>query len=229
MAYGRSLMLLIPAVVLGSSAGVLLGLISGLRPGSRWAGLASAVSFLGVLLPSFLLSIFVLLFFVRYVTPAFGGIRFVLIRPDVAVFDPRRMIAPTMVLAVRPMALVAQITIGALQEVVNRDYIRTAYAKGLRPRTILLRHIVPNITLPVLTGINSSFFYSLSSLLVVEFLFIWRGIGSLLLDAVEQRDAILASYALLAIGVTLLVVNTSIRAVSRKVDPRVGELETVVS
>ena len=227
-AYMRSALLLFTAVVLGGALGFGLGVAGGLNPGSRLSGVASAVSFLGILTPSFLLALLGLYVFIVYINPAVG-IRFVLISPGVDVFHPQRLIPPALVLSVRPLALVAQVTIGALQEVAHTDFVRTAHAKGLLPRTVLLRHVLPNSALPVLTALNSSFFYALSSMLIVEWIFVWRGVGWWLLDAVKHHDALLASYLLVSVAVTLLVVNTAVKFVIGVVDPRVAESESVVT
>ena len=227
-AYYRSFVLLLTAITLGAAAGVVLGIIGGMRPGSRVAGLASSISFVGVLTPSFLLALLGLFVFIRYISPAVG-VRFVLLNPSEELLELRRLLPPAIVLSVRPMAYMAQITIGALQDVVHSDYVRTAYAKGLPRRTVLFRHILPNIAQPVLTGLSSSFLFSLSSLLVVELLFSWYGVGFWLVDAVEDRDPLLASYLLASIGVTIVLVNTAIRAAIRRFDPRLAEPETAVT
>ena len=207
--------------MLGSCVGLGLGLVGGLWPGSRVSGIASALSFVGVLTPSFLLALLVLLLFVRYINPTFG-IKFVLVSPLVDVFDPRRLFPPALVLSVRPMAFVAQVTIASLQDVIRTDYVRTAHAKGLLPWTVLFRHIMRNISTPVLTAVNSSFFFSLSSILVVEWFFSWGGIGFRLLDAVGSKDAALASYLLITIGVTLLLINTAIKILIQRFDRTIG-------
>ena len=228
LAYIRSMVLLLLSVALGSGLGLLLGFASGLRPNSPQATLASAVSFVGVLTPSFLTALFVMLAFVRYISPALG-MRFILLSPSVSVFDYRRLLAPTIVLAVRPLAYVTQVTIGALQEVIYTDHVRTAHAKGLPPRVVLSRHVLRNVALPVLTSVNSSFYFSLSSLLVVEWLFNWSGIGLQLLEAVSKRDAETASYLLVSVGLTMLMINTAVKVAMRHIDPRLAEAEAVIS
>ena len=218
-AYFRSIILLMSGIVIGSTLGFVLGIISGSKPRSIFAGISSYFSFAGIFVPSFLLALIVLILFVRYIGPA-TGIRFVLINPMVDVFDPRRLLAPSLVLAVRPMAYVTQITIGALSEVITKDYIRTANAKGLKSRIILFRHILPNIALPCLTAVNSSIFFSLSSLLVVEWLFAWNCAGYMLLDAVEKRDPVLTTYLLVFIGASFMILNFLIKLLMLKLDPR---------
>jgi peptide/nickel transport system permease protein len=177
-----------------------------------------------VLTPSFLLGLFVLLVFVRYVGPTLE-IRFVLLDPGLDVFDPRRLIAPALVLSARPMAFMAQVTIGALQDVVPAGYIRTAYAKGLPYRMILRRHMLRNIALPVLSALNASFFFALSSIFVIEWLFNWNGVGFHLLQSVLERDTLLASYLLIFIAVTMFLVNTVIELAIRQIDRRLPEIE----
>ena len=227
-AYFQTLLLLLTAVGVGSCVGFGLGLASGLRPGSKIGGFTSILSFIGILTPSFLLALLVLLLFVRYINPAFG-VKFVLVSPLVDVFDPRRLLPPAVVLSVRPMAFVAQSTISSLQDVIRADYVRTAHAKGLLPWTVLFRHVLRNISAPVLTSVNASFFFSLSSIIVVEWFFSWGGVGFRLLDAVGRRDAALASYLLIAIGVTLLLINTAIRVIIHRVDSRLAKADETVA
>ena len=218
-AYFRSIILLMSGIIIGSIFGLAFGIISGVKPNSKFAGIFSYFSFAGIFVPSFLLALIVLILFVRYIGPA-TGIRFVLINPMVDVFDPRRLLAPSLVLAVRPMAYITQITIGALSEVVTKDYIRTANAKGLKSTIILFRHILPNIALPCLTAVNSSIFFSLSSLLVVEWLFAWNGAGYMLLEAVDKRDPVLTTYLLIFIGASFMILNYLIKLLMLKLDPR---------
>ena len=227
-AYLRTMVLLLTAVILGGTIGVGLGLLSGLRPGSKLAGIASYASLVGVLTPSFLLGLVVLMAFVRYVGPALE-IRFVLLDPQVDILDPRRLMAPALVLSARPIAFMAQVTIGALQDVVPAGYVRTAYAKGLPFRAILGRHVLPNVAVPVLGALNSSFFFALSSIFVIEWLFNWGGVGSSLLESVLAGDTLRASYLLIFIAVTMFLVNTVVELTVRRIDRRVPEVETFVS
>ena len=227
-AYFNSFILMASAITLGVSAGLLVGVFSGLRRGSAVSTVLSVVSFLGILTPSFLLAILILLLFVQYIHPL-TDVRFVLLGTGVDVFDPRRLLAPVIVLAVRPLAQMAQLASAAVEDVVRGDYVRTAYAKGLLPRVVLVRHILPNVAAPLLTGLNSTFFYSLSSMLVVEWLFVWRGVGFKLLEAVNDHNAVRASYILVSIAVTVVILNTVVKAVIRRVDPRGAEQETVIS
>ena len=89
--------------------------------------------------------------------------------------------------------------------------------------------IMRNISTPVLTAVNSSFFFSLSSILVVEWFFSLGGIGFRLLDAVGSKDAALASYLLITIGVTLLLINTAIKILIQRFDRRLAPADATVS
>ena len=220
--YFYSFILLGTAIGIGSIVGVILGLLGGLRPNSRLANLASSFSFIGMLTPSFILALLGLFVFIRYISPFFG-MRFVVLSPNAEIFELRRLLPPAIVLSVRPMAFMAQITISALQDVIHADYVRTAYAKGLLRRTVIMRHILPNIAQPVLTALSSSFVFTLSSLLVIELLFSWYGVGWRLVDAVENKDAQMTAYLLTVIGVTLVFINTGIGLAIRRFDTRVRE------
>ena len=227
-AYFNSFILMASAITMGVSGGLLLGVFAGLQRGSAVSTFLSIVSFAGILTPSFLLAILILLLFVQYIHPL-TDVRFVLLGTGVDVFDPRRLLAPVIVLAVRPLAQMAQLASASVEDVVRGDYVRTAYAKGLLPRVVLLRHVLPNVATPLLTGLNSTFFYSLSSMLVVEWLFVWRGLGFKLLEAVGEHDAVRASYILVSIAVTVVILNTVVKGVIRRVDPRSAEQEAVIS
>ena len=106
---------------------------------------------------------------------------------------------------------------------------RFCTVQSLAPGVVLSRHVLRNVALPVLTSINSSMYFSLSSLLVVEWLFNWSGIGLQLLEAVSKRDAETASYLLVSVGLTMLLINTVVKIVMRHIDPRVAESESVIS
>jgi peptide/nickel transport system permease protein len=105
----------------------------------------------------------------------------------------------------------------------EQDYIRTAYAKGLRLRTIVNIHVLRNLAIPVLTAIGVSLRFSLVSLPVVEFFFAWPGMGSRLLEAISERQTALVVALALALGLTFQVVNLLLDILYRVVDPRVRE------
>ncbi|MSP13501.1 MAG: ABC transporter permease [Chloroflexi bacterium] len=217
--YARSMILLISAMAAGMLLGVPLGALVALRPGSIFSKIVSLISFLGILTPSFLLGLAVMVFFVLYLS-RYIHIQFILLRPGGNLLDPRYIIAPALTLAARPIAYITHTTATALREQLGQDYIRTAQSKGLTPRWILWRHIRPNVLPTILSAMASSLLFSLSSLPVVEFIFSWPGVGLQLLNAILRNNATLASFLLISVGLTLVLFNFAIELLSQKIDPR---------
>jgi len=213
-AYGHSMAALGVALVLALVAGVPAGLLAGVRPHSRLGTAIRLFSILGTITPSFLLALFILIFFVLYVLPL-TGIRFVLIAPQTMEFDPRRMLPITLTLAARPLAYFVSITAAATSKVIASAYINTARAKGLSGNQVLFRHIWPNVLPDILTAIPATLLFSLSSLPVVEFFFNWPGLGLRLLFGFgminlprsDISGTALVSFLLLSIGVTYILVR----------------------
>ena len=94
---------------------------------------------------------------------------------------------PALVLAMRPLAQIIQVTYVSMSNVLTEDYIRTAQAKGLADRVVIGRHALRNVLIPVLTTLGTSLRFSLASLPVVEAFFVWPGVGQALLQAIEAR------------------------------------------
>ncbi len=120
------------------------------------------------------------------------------------------LIMPALVLAARPLAQIAQVTYISLRDVLGEDYIRTARSKGLSKRLVYFRHAFRNIQIPVLTTIGTSIRYSIASLPVVEFFFIWPGIGLTLLQAIQLGFTNLVMDLILALGLFFIVFNLDI-------------------
>jgi len=131
------------------------------------------------------------------------------------------MIMPALVLAMRPLAQIIQVTYVSMSNVLTEDYIRTAQAKGLAGRTILGRHALRNILIPVLTTLGTSMRFSLASLPVVEAFFVWPGVGQALLQAIEARMSLLVTDLIVSLGFLFLLINQGLEFVYLIVDPRV--------
>ncbi len=139
-------------------------------------------------------------------------------------WDFRHMFLPVLVLSARPLAYITRSAFISLEHVMKEDFIRTAYAKGLRERWIVLDHAFRNIAVPVLTTLGVSLRFSLSSLPVVEFLFNWPGIGLGLITAINNRNQILVVALAFALGITIQLVNFLLDIIYRIVDPRIREI-----
>jgi peptide/nickel transport system permease protein len=126
-----------------------------------------------------------------------------------------------MVLGTVPLAVIARITRSSLLDVLGRDYIRTARAKGLREVPVLVRHALRNGVLPTLTVIGLQFGVLLGGAIITETIFAWPGIGRWILLAVEGRDAAVLQAGVLLIAVSFAVVNLVTDILYAALDPRI--------
>ncbi len=133
------------------------------------------------------------------------------------------LILPALVLAARPIAQITRVTQTTLSTIWREDYVRTAHSKGLREYIIWLRHVWPNVAIPVLTTVVSSLRFALSSLPVVELYFGWPGIGLTLLRAIARRDDLLTVALAISLGLIFVVVNLLIEALYYVIDPQLRE------
>ncbi|HDN05357.1 MAG TPA: ABC transporter permease [Chloroflexi bacterium] len=140
-------------------------------------------------------------------------------------WDIDHMLLPILVLAARPIAYLARHSFLALDRVMEENYIQTAYAKGLGQRYTVIVHALRNLAIPILTAIGVSLRFSLGSLPVVEFLFLWPGMGLRLLQAINNREAAVVVTLTLLIGLTILGINLILDITYRFIDPRIRDNE----
>ncbi|MDH3943315.1 MAG: ABC transporter permease, partial [Anaerolineae bacterium] len=134
------------------------------------------------------------------------------------------LLLPVLVLSARPLAYLTRAGFISLKGVMGEDFIRTARAKGVRRRWVVLDHALRNIAVPVLTALGVSLRFSLSSLPVIEYMFAWPGIGwSLIRGITEQQSALVVGLAF-ALGLTIQLVNFVLDLLYRIIDPRLREL-----
>lgn len=214
----HSAVLLLTAFFLAGALGVTLG-VRAARSQRAWIRvLLPALSVLVVSTPSFLLGMFL------WNLNAGLHRRFqVPVLPPTGYGFDAHLIMPALVLAARPLAQVVRVTYVTFTDIYRQDYIRTAVAKGLGPRPILWRHVLRNGLVPVLTTMVSGLRYSLSSLPVVEFFFVWPGLGLILLQAIEAGQSHLAADLVLTLGIIFIAINFFLEATYRLVDPRVAQ------
>jgi len=140
---------------------------------------------------------------------------------DLLIDAGRHLILPAIALGTIPMAIIARITRSSLLEVLGRDYIRTAQAKGLRPRLVLVRHAMRNAMLPVVTIIGLSVAGLLSGAVLTETIFGLTGIGLTVFESITSRDYIVIQGMALLVGIIYVVVNLIVDISYGYLDPRV--------
>lgn len=133
----------------------------------------------------------------------------------------KHMILPAMALGTIPMAIIARMTRSSLLEVMNQDYTRTARAKGLSERVVLIRHALRNALLPVVTIIGLSLGFLLSGAVLTETIFGFSGVGRALYDGITARDYAVIQGFTLVVAVVFLFINLVVDILYGFLDPRI--------
>jgi peptide/nickel transport system permease protein len=133
----------------------------------------------------------------------------------------RHLVLPALALATIPLAIIARMTRASMLDVLSREYIRTAEAKGLSRRAVILRHALRNALLPVLTVIGLQVGHLLAGAILTETIFSWPGIGLWVYESIESRDYAIVQGASLFIAAIVVVVNLVTDLLYAAVDPRI--------
>jgi peptide/nickel transport system permease protein len=134
------------------------------------------------------------------------------------------LLLPVLVLSARPLAYLTRAGFISLKGVMGEDFIRTAYAKGVRRRWVVLDHALRNIAVPMLTAVGVSLRFSLSSLPVIEYMFVWPGMGWALIRGITERQPALVVGLAFTLGLTIQAVNFLLDLLYRIIDPRMREM-----
>lgn len=131
------------------------------------------------------------------------------------------LILPAVALGTIPMAIIVRMTRSSILEVLKQDYIRTAYAKGLKPRVVIYKHVLKNALIPVVTTIGLQFGLLLGGAVLTETIFSWPGIGRLSYEAIMSRDYPVVQGAVLLLAFTFVLVNLLVDLSYAFFDPRI--------
>jgi len=133
----------------------------------------------------------------------------------------QNLILPALTLGIRPLAIITQLTRSAMLDVLEQDYIRTAYAKGLSKRVVIWKHGLRNALNPVITAITGWFAELLAGAFFVEYIFGWQGIGKITVNALDKLDYPVVMGSVLVSATFFIVINVFADMLYGLVDPRV--------
>jgi peptide/nickel transport system permease protein len=133
----------------------------------------------------------------------------------------KNIILPALTLGIRPLAIITQLTRSAMLDVLEQDYIRTAYAKGLKKTRVIWKHALRNALNPVVTAITGWFAELLAGAFFVEYIFGWKGIGKVTVDALEKLDFPVVMGSVLITASFFVIVNILADLLYGWIDPRV--------
>lgn len=214
-----SLLIGVPAFIIALIVGPLLGTISAIRRGKAIDTVVTTVANIGITAPPFWIGILLIIVF---------GVRLNLL-PNFGYTLPwvnfgqsiRQSIMPVFVTALVPIATAARQSRASVLETLGDDYIRTAWAKGLNERKVVVRHVMKNSMLPVVTVMGSMFRILIGNAVIVETVFVIPGMGNLLVTSVLAHDYPVVQAVILVMTVIVVVSNLIVDLVQGWLDPRI--------
>ncbi|CVI64193.1 ABC transporter permease (plasmid) [Agrobacterium leguminum] len=206
------------AMLIGTLLGVPLGVIAAVRR-DQWPDYVSRIlSLVGLSFPGFVSAILMLLAFAVWLQwlPVMSR----------ATSDPvdhfRNLLLPALNLGLIMTAYIARVTRSSMLDVMGEDYIRTARAKGVRPRSLILRHALGNALIPIVTVVGLYFGTLIGNSVLTEIVFTRPGLGKLILGALQSRDYTMLQGLMVVFATFVIIVNTITDLIYALVDPRVS-------
>ena len=199
------------AMLLAVLSGVTLGILSARRPGGWMDRLSLGVAYVGISFPVYWVGLLLILLFavtLRWLPPSgYGGLAFLAL--------------PALTLGMRSIAYLARMTRASMLEALSSDFVRTARAKGLGERGVVVRHALRAAMIPIITVIGLDFGSYLTGSVLTETIFGWPGIGRYMVTAIGRRDLPAIQGAVLFLSVVFVAVNLITDLAYAKADPRV--------
>lgn len=220
-----TMLLAFAAIVIAIALGIPLGVLAAVKKNTWMDTTAIFTSILGISAPSFFMGI-VIAYVFGFVLSDYTGLHMTGSLYDTDPFTGRsiqiqNLVLPAITLGIRPLAIITQLTRSAMLDVLNQDYIRTAYAKGLSRRVTVWKHALRNALNPVITAITGWFAELLAGAFFVEYIFGWKGIGKVTVDALEKLDFPVVMGSVLVTSFFFITVNILADFLYGVVDPRV--------
>ena len=215
----RTLELALLAITLSVLFSVPMGILSAITPAS-WLALGARIfTIVGIAIPNFLMAILMILFLLVVFNwlPPLGYVELW----ENPIRNLQQMIFPALALAIYDMAFIARVTRSAMMEVLREDYMRTARAKGLSERVVLVRHGLKNAFLPILTISGWQFARLFEGAVIIETIFLVPGVGRILIEAIFHRDFPMIQAVIVVIGTGVLLINLVVDLLYGWLDPRI--------
>ncbi|TAJ46927.1 MAG: ABC transporter permease [Herbiconiux sp.] len=209
--FAKTLYLAEVTLIVAVPLGVIFGLAAGRRPNSWVDRLITSISALGVSMPTFWLGLLLILVFAVtlrwFPTNGYGGLHYAVL--------------PACAMALLPLGRIAQITRSSVADEMGKLYVTAARTRGLAEGAIGRQHVLRNAAIPVLTLIGSEVASLLNGIVIIEVIFAWPGIGSMLITSIQQRDLPLITASVAVIAAVAVLVNLIVDLAYLFIDPKV--------
>jgi peptide/nickel transport system permease protein len=210
-AFPKTIILAVTSLLLAIVIGVTAGIISAKKQYSKIDDVVSVVSLLAAAIPNFWLALVLILVFSFWLK----------ITPISGYGTPMHLILPTIALGSALAGTITRFTRSNLLEIIRQDFIRTARAKGLKDRVVIIRHALKNALIPIITVVGLQFGTLLSGAFFVEAVFAYPGLGRLAVQAILQKNYPVIQGAILVVSISFVLINLLIDIIYAYIDPRV--------
>lgn len=227
------------AILFAVFVGVPAGIFASIKQNSWFDNLSMLIALMGVSMPIFWLGLMFIWFFAvelgwfppssrigiglnfspitnLYVLDSILQLNFTALK-DIL----HHLVLPAVALGTIPMAIIARMTRSSMLEVLRKDYIRTAYAKGLKKKIVIFKHALKNSMVPIITVVGLQFGVLLGGAVMTETIFSWPGLGKYLVDAIYARDFPIVQGGILFFAAVFVIVNLFVDLSYALVDPRI--------
>jgi peptide/nickel transport system permease protein len=203
--------LAVAAIIVAFLIGVPAGILAAVRQNTWADAFVMLGALVGVSMPVFWFGLLAILFF----SVQLGWF------PVAGRGTLTHLVLPAVTLGVSSMAIIARMTRSAMLEILGQDYVRTALAKGLQTRAVILKHSLRNALIPVITVVGLEFGTLMAGAVLTETVFTWPGIGRLLVTSILARDYPVVQGAVLLIATTFIIINIVVDLIYAFIDPRI--------
>lgn len=207
---GATLRLAVSAIAFAVIIGIPVGIISAVRQYSIFDNITMIAALIGISMPVFWLGLLLILLF--SVTLSW--------LPSSGYSQPMHMVLPMIALGAQSVSVIARMTRSSMLEVIKKDYVQTAQAKGQRRNIVIWRHALKNALIPIITIVGTQFGQLMGGAVMTEVIFSIPGIGRLMVDSIMKRDMPMVLGCVLFVAVTFSLVNLVVDILYTYVDPR---------
>lgn len=224
-AFPNTMILALVAMGFAMVLGIFTGVICAIHKDSVFDRVALVLSVMGMSLPSFFAAVLFAWIF-AFLLADFTALNMVGSLYNVDDFGDgeyislKNLVLPAITLGIRPLAVVVELTRSSMLDVLSQDYIRTARAKGLPERLVIWRHALRNSMNPVVTASSGWLASLLAGAVFIEYVFDWKGMGVVIVDALEKYDFPVVMGCVLFVSVILIIINIVVDIIYGLLDPR---------
>lgn len=221
---GATLVLAIVSMFFATIIGITFGIFAALRQNTFIDYALVTISVLGISTPSFVMAIIISVTFGYYLKD-YTGLEHIgsLWKTTIngTELQLKNLILPAVTLALRPLAIIVQLTRSSMLDVLSQDYIRTARAKGLLFYRVVFKHALKNALNPVITAVSGWLASLMAGTFFIEYVFDWKGLGYTIIKSVEERDLPIVMGTTIFIACMFVIINILVDILYSTIDPRI--------